>query len=209
MLNNHLFDFKNTLLVACSQVDAKKERSFLILFLELPPSLIDPGNNLNVIDLCRSLSHELGTNLNGISTFTHLALNDPSVDLIIKEKYFEPISINGEQLHLIVCTIRDYNLMYLNQFLLKIDEIDIRLELRSICALFESALKSKGVKLITETSINSVFFQDRQRFRQILFQLLQNSVKFTLSGMIKLTLECDSSCLECTVSDSGIGVVKF
>lgn len=31
------------------------------------------------LDICRSLSHELGTNLNGIITFLKMALNDESI----------------------------------------------------------------------------------------------------------------------------------
>lgn len=48
------------------------------------------------IDMCRSLSHELGTNLNSIITFTKMALKDDNVDSLFKCKYLEPIRINCE-----------------------------------------------------------------------------------------------------------------
>lgn len=32
------------------------------------------------IDMCRSLSHELGTNLNSIITFTKMALKDENIN---------------------------------------------------------------------------------------------------------------------------------
>lgn len=48
------------------------------------------------VDMCRSLSHELGTNLNSIITFTTMALDDNKVDKYTKMKFLDPIWINCE-----------------------------------------------------------------------------------------------------------------
>lgn len=48
------------------------------------------------VDMCRSLSHELGTNLNSIITFTTMALDDKKIDKYTKLKYLDPIWINCE-----------------------------------------------------------------------------------------------------------------
>lgn len=48
------------------------------------------------IDMCRSLSHELGTNLNSILTYTKMALKDELVETQTKSRYLNAIKINCE-----------------------------------------------------------------------------------------------------------------
>jgi hypothetical protein len=48
------------------------------------------------LDMCRSLSHELGTNLNSILTYIKMALNDDKIETYLKWKYLDPIRINSE-----------------------------------------------------------------------------------------------------------------
>jgi signal transduction histidine kinase len=47
---------------------------------------------------------------------------------------------------------------------------------------------------------------DLAKLNQILFLLLDNAVKFTVSGRIKLHLQMEDGQLLCTVSDTGIGI---
>lgn len=46
--------------------------------------------------MCRSLSHELGTNLNSIITFTKMALKDDRVETYTRANYLNAIRVNCE-----------------------------------------------------------------------------------------------------------------
>lgn len=49
-----------------------------------------------MIDLCRSFSHELVTNLNSITTFSLLAINESKISESVKADYLVPILINTD-----------------------------------------------------------------------------------------------------------------
>ncbi|CAD8170545.1 unnamed protein product [Paramecium octaurelia] len=207
---NEYFKYENhAMLINCIVINGIK--CFQIQFFPLPLQI---NNNKETdesmeIDMCRSLSHELGTNLNSIVTFTKMALKDDIVDSHLKSKYLEPIRINSEQLNLIVGTIRDYNLINLKQFSLKLEELDLEAEIRFIVSLLNESFENKNIKIDYHFDLQSnVLVNDKIRFRQVLFQLMQNAVKYTFESSITITILNDI--LECFISiaDNGIGMTE-
>ncbi|CAD8155452.1 unnamed protein product [Paramecium pentaurelia] len=207
---NEYFKYENNvMLINCIVVDGIKY--FQLQFFVLPLKINDKEeiDESMEIDMCRSLSHELGTNLNSIITFTKMALNDDNVNSFFKCKYLEPIRINSEQLNLIVGTIRDYNLINLKQFSLKLEELDLESEIRFIVSLLNESIENKNIKIEYHFDLQSnVLVNDKIRFRQVLFQLMQNAVKYTFESSINITILNDI--LECFISitDNGIGMTE-
>ncbi|CAD8198037.1 unnamed protein product [Paramecium pentaurelia] len=208
---NEYFKYENqAMLIQCIVVDGIK--CFQLQFFALPFKINNNNQEIDEsmeIDMCRSLSHELGTNLNSIITFTKMALKDEDINSHFKLKYLEPIRINSEQLNLIVGTIRDYNLINLKQFSLKLEEIDIELEIRFIVSLFNESIENKNIKIEYSFDLqSSILVNDKVRFRQVLFQLLQNAIKYTFESAITITIQNDN--LECfiSISDNGIGMTE-
>ena len=84
--------------------------------------------------------------------------------------------------------------------------------------LIKFQAKKKGLNLILESNINedTVIFNDPNRLKQVLFNLLGNSLKFTLKGHIKVSVFEKISGFESTgdspimisVEDTGIGIKK-
>ncbi|CAK68376.1 unnamed protein product (macronuclear) [Paramecium tetraurelia] len=205
---NEYMKYENqAMLIQCMVVDGIK--CFQLQFFALPLKMNDSQEieESMEIDMCRSLSHELGTNLNSIITFIKMALKDEDISCHFKSKYLEPIRINSEQLNLIVGTIRDYNLINLRQFSLRLEEVDIELEIRFIVSLFNESIENKNIKIQYSFDLqSSVLVNDKVRFRQVLFQLLQNAIKYTFESAITITIQNDN--LECfiSISDDGIGM---
>lgn len=101
-----------------------------------------------IVNIFKSLSHELGTNLNSILTFSNMAFQDDQISNEIKSQYIDPIVVNSEQLNLILSNIRDFNLFYLNSFILKLDEIDVLEEVGFVENLFKDAMQNKNIELV-------------------------------------------------------------
>ncbi|CAD8127100.1 unnamed protein product [Paramecium sonneborni] len=161
------------------------------------------------IDMCRSLSHELGTNLNSIITFTAMALDDIKIDDYTKLKYLDPIWINCEQLSLIVGSIRDYNLINLQQFSLKLEELDIEQEIKFMVSLFQDSIESKQIKVDYKFDFECYsFIGDKTRFRQVLFQLLQNAIKYSFQSSIMIAITNDSFDCKVLIIDDGVGMTE-
>ncbi|CAD8196328.1 unnamed protein product [Paramecium pentaurelia] len=159
------------------------------------------------VDMCRSLSHELGTNLNSIITFTTMALDDNKVDKYTKMKFLDPIWINCEQLSLIVGSIRDYNLINLQQFSLKLEELDVEQEIKFMVSLFSESIDSKQIKVDYKFDLQCYsLVADKTRFRQVLFQLLQNAIKYTFESSITIAIINDNIECKVLITDDGVGM---
>lgn len=162
---NEYIKFENrVVLINCLNFEGA--RRFQLQFFELPVQSPQNLDDTLEIDMCRSLSHELGTNLNSILTYTKMALKDDLVEVQTKSRYLNAIKINCEQLNLIVGTIRDFNLINLKQFSLKLEELDIEEEIRFIVSLFADSIESKAIKIEYNLDLQSqLLVNDKIRFR--------------------------------------------
>ncbi|CAD8070988.1 unnamed protein product [Paramecium sonneborni] len=172
--------------------------SFQYLSQVLFKRLKDDSTSNVLMDISRSLSHELGTNLNSIMVFSNLAFHDNEVPDQVKE---------NEQLNLIVSNIRDYNLISLQQFNLKLEEFNINDEVKYIETLVMDIINNKLIELVHDYQlVNPIIINDRQRFRQVFFQFLSNAVKYTAQGTIRIKIETNKSQCQISIQDSGPGL---
>jgi len=76
--------------------------------------------------------------------------------------------------------------------------------------LYKFALKKKGIKFEKELSKNvpEIIFADKQKYKDILINLIGNSIKYTEQGKItiKCNLEDDNNSLVTSIIDTGIGM---
>jgi len=82
-----------------------------------------------------------------------------------------------------------------------------------ISQIFTHKIESKGLDFVLDISpeIPKGLYFDEIRFRQILFNLIGNAVKFTSEGYVRLSAKCDFNNdntveFSFTVSDTGIGI---
>jgi signal transduction histidine kinase len=54
--------------------------------------------------------------------------------------------------------------------------------------------------------VPEIIYSDKKRFKQILFNLIGNSCKFTFNGFIQIKVHGDSQTLITEVEDSGVGI---
>lgn len=98
--------------------------------------------------MTKSLSHNLGTNLNAIKTYSIYALEDQQLSSYVKDKYIKPISVNSQQLNLFISNIRDLSLIKLDQFDLKLEYFNIKDEIEFVQSLFLDAIERRRIKII-------------------------------------------------------------
>lgn len=73
---------------------------------------------------------------------------------------------------------------------------------------FQFQQKSIELKISFSNNVPNNIFCDQKRFKQVLFNLLGNAVKFTFKGFVKITLDFtfETKILTGSVEDSGIGI---
>jgi len=162
-------------------------------------------------DFLANMSHEIRTPLNGIVGFT---------DLLLKTKfdndqleYLKTVNESANTLMEIINNILDFSKIESGKLELNSEEIDIIQLLNQIISLFKYEANHKKIELQLEIDPNmSKYIKgDSFRLKQVLVNLLSNSMKFTFSGHIKLQvvqIEEDEviSKVKFSVIDTGIGI---
>lgn len=159
-----------------------------------------------------SMSHEIRTPLNAVIGFTELLKDAETTDSIQKE-YVDNIFIAGNALLQLINDILDLSKLEAGQMQLSLERVDFHKFCHNICKTFNYSTKQKELELIVDVpeSIPALML-DHMRMRQIFFNLIGNSVKFTPNGgMVKVSasfsqLTASGGSLMLKFSDTGIGM---
>jgi PAS domain S-box-containing protein len=167
-----------------------------------------------------NMSHELRTPLNHIMGFSELVL-DPAFGVLneIQKEYISDIHNSSSHLLALINDILDLSKVEAGKMELEASAVAIkRLLSNSLLMVKEKSLK-KGIQLHLkmEEGVPEIIVADERKIKQILYNLLSNSIKFTppggtiVMGAGVLTSDSDDpgqSRLKIWVTDSGVGIAK-
>lgn len=157
-----------------------------------------------------NISHEIRTPMNAIIGFSTL-LGEPDVDSQTRQSYIEIIVQSSNHLLGIITDIIDISNIEANLTRVIKNEINLNSKLTSLCDQLAPKAEAKNLKLIYETALSlndSGILTDSAKLFQILTNLINNAIKFTYTGHIKLAYTIKEAFLEFSVSDTGIGIAK-
>lgn len=156
-----------------------------------------------------NMSHEIRTPMNTVIGFAEVALQDKNLSADTR-KHISTILSSGKHLLNVINDILDFS---------KIEAGKVQLE--SLCFNLPSAVQDalqtvglraaeKGlrIELKIAAELPQYFIGDPDRLRQVLLNLVGNSVKFTQSGLIAITIDKaeGKDMLHFAISDTGIGM---
>lgn len=131
-------------------------------------------------DFLARMSHDIRTPLNGIMGMTQLAMDEDDVDLI--HEYLEKIDTSSKFLLGLLNDILDMSRIEKGVINLESDVYSLDEFKSSLESIIVPLCRNKDIKLNVQIDGNYSFITDRQKFNQIFFNLLSNSVKFTEVG---------------------------
>ncbi len=156
-----------------------------------------------------SMSHELRTPLNSIIGFADIILERIHGELTDKQhKYVTNISDSGRHLLTLINNILDLSKVESGKMELSIEQFNPEDVIKGIKYNTHSLTSRKNIEL--QTSIDpyiTTIDADRIKFKQILYNLVSNAIKFTPeNGLITIKAKLKDDMINLEVTDSGIGI---
>ncbi|MFA9388658.1 MAG: two-component regulator propeller domain-containing protein [Prolixibacteraceae bacterium] len=154
-----------------------------------------------------NMSHEIRTPMNAIIGFSAM-LSDPTIPKEKREKYIYFIKTNGNNLNVLINDIIDISLIEAKQMILSKTQFNVNKILSELFHYFDMENKNKFdfVYLNANVTRELTMYNDANRFRQIMVNLLSNAFKYSDTGKIEYGYEMYETEAQFFVSDNGIGI---
>jgi signal transduction histidine kinase/CheY-like chemotaxis protein/ligand-binding sensor domain-containing protein len=158
------------------------------------------------------MSHEIRTPMNGIIGMGSLLADTPLSES--QTEYVEAIQFSATSLLTIINDVLDFSKIEAGKLTLEKGDFKLRELVRNSLSVVSAPARAKGLEIAVaiDDETPDLLVGDSGRVRQILLNLLSNSVKFTDRGTILVSLSTeatsDPACvlLRASVSDTGIGI---
>jgi len=186
------------------------ERKEAMRELELAKEKAEESDKLKSAFLA-NMSHEIRTPMNSIVGFSNLLVN-PGLDEAARAMYVERIVRNSELLLALISDIIDLAKIESNQLTLVYGKQNITVLLEEMRQYAEDEvvrLKRTGIKIITDGNDSDCEIEiDVNRLSQVMKNLVNNAIKFTESGIVRIgcrVIDSDQKVI-LFVEDSGVGI---
>ncbi|WP_462252852.1 response regulator [Ekhidna sp.] len=162
-------------------------------------------------DFLSTISHEIRTPLNAVVGISHFLINEePRQD---QKESLESLQFSAEHLTALINDILDYNKLEAGSIEFEFTEVNLETLSAKIIKAHSALAKEKGISLVLELDedMHPLVIADQTRIYQVLNNLINNALKFTAKGYVKLktsVIDQDENIqtIRTEVLDSGIGI---
>lgn len=167
-------------------------------------------NNLKKSIFLASVSHELKTPLNSIIGFSQLLKEDSTINVNKYQEYVNDIYNSGVHLLSLINDILDFSKTEVNKLSIHNSLFDLNKVLESCVRMVNPRAKKYYVTIKVQAPDEpTIITADARRMKQVLLNLLSNSLKFTKEqGQIIIMISKKAEHIILTIEDTGIGIAE-
>jgi two-component system phosphate regulon sensor histidine kinase PhoR len=155
-------------------------------------------------DLVANVSHELRTPLTSIKGFAETLDDEVGEE---QRRFVEIIRRNTDRLINIVEDLLLLSNLEEKGTELEVEEVDLRKLIDDTVRIFDHRAGQKGLLLKVDMPAEAMHMPaDRFKLEQMLINLLDNAIKYTDAGEIRVALKQSDSAVTIEVHDTGIGI---
>jgi signal transduction histidine kinase len=158
-------------------------------------------------------AHELRTPIQPILGLTDVLLDQASDPH--QSHLLEVIMRNARRLQRLSCDILDVSKIESSSLKLSKTPMELNEVIQTVINDFENGSKSeknKRVKILFQPKDSIVVYVDRDRIFQVLSNLVNNALKFTKDGTVRINIDLDNNehnkVVSVTIQDTGIGITQ-
>lgn len=159
-------------------------------------------------EIVANVSHELRTPLTSIIGFIKGIL-DGVISKDEEEKYLSIAYEEANRLKELTKDIVDVAKLESGNLSLNKEKFNLNELVQDVYIEFEEMVKEKNLEFVLKEKTKDIIINaDKGRIRQVLINILNNSLKFTDKGSIKMSVEKVQNNIEIKVKDTGTGIQK-
>jgi PAS domain S-box-containing protein len=157
-----------------------------------------------------NMSHELRTPLNAIIGFSEFLIDEKAGSLNPKQtEYLTDVLNSGRHLLRVINEVLDLSKVEAGKMEVRTESFSVRQAIEEVCASIAAIATRRDISIRREVAgaLGNVTL-DRQKFIQVLYNLVSNAIKFSHEGdevRVAARRRHDNK-VELCVSDSGIGI---
>ena len=168
--------------------------------------------NMAKTNFLQTMSHELRTPLNAVLGFSEMLKLGTSGELNEKqERFIDNIITGGNNLHNIISQILEVVKLEEGTLELHIETIPVPETVDKAIGIIKECAAKKNVLVEKNLDPELEYIEaDKQKFKQVFINLLDNAVKFSKDegGTITITAKKEGDMARFSVSDTGIGITE-
>ena len=154
-----------------------------------------------------NLSHELRTPLTAMLACSETLLAGAINDTKDRNRFLKALHKHAERMNDLISDISDLSAIESGQVKLSLEPVRLDRLVAEVIATLESRRTDSNISFATSISDSLFVLADRMRLEQILYNLIDNAMKFNRpGGLVNLTAETEDSDVVISVADTGIGI---
>jgi signal transduction histidine kinase len=176
--------------------------------LEQQNRALEAANRLKT-EFLANMSHEIRTPMNAVINFSSLILDGSYGEITVELRdAVEEIDKNGVALLSLINDVLDLAKIEAGAMKLEVTECEPEVLLQTALSGLEYEAEEKGLSLTTdvEAGLPTLEVDERRLTQHVLVNLIENAIKFTREGEIRVGARREDGYIQFWVSDAGIGI---